>query len=527
MNRQFRRIVFVLGVALLFFPTAGEAVQEQRTLSVRELIDTKSKWPLFAENKIRFSVRGRVQSLTGNEIHMKNCKLRFLLNNADSFPKLKGQSKMIKLDGHFDLLNNKPVFRVTRVLAEFSQEQLHRQRSVDMKSSDPEAWRKLADYTAAEAKFYDDDDLFQIAAQAFEHSFQLERINRNDETPRDLIEWIRRMKSFGVSEDSLEMWEHDRFQQQWRELKTKQNLSSENLLRLARDIAERFPQALKPLEVNLPKLEEAYWKDPEKVFRESDQSRQDRLWRIFYKTLLSQEILNRALQTGENGDRIVKELKDAVPEEREMIREHDEKWMDWRFSRLDVAGRDEAVQLSAAYRERNEPERAIEVLKTWLEERLKTWQKEGAVGYVRAARESVSLLEDRERAYELLEKAWKLSPGEQEIEDAFASIGYRRHSGQWITTDAYAKLPPDPIEEAIRSGDVIEGMTPSQVKRSVGVAQKKQLSFSAGHISEAWIYGEESQTQLVVHFLRASHLPAEKGKVIAIGEQKATVKVSK
>ena len=74
------------------------------------------------------------------------------------------------------------------------------------------------------------------------------------------------------------------------------------------------------------------------------------------------------------------------------------------------------------------------------------------------------------------------------------------------------------MEEAIRIGNVVKGMTPHQVRRSVGIAARKQISFSAGHITEAWIYGERNQKQLVVHFLRSAHLPVEQGKVIAIGE---------
>lgn len=518
MRDNLRRIAGMVAVLMVSQGMLLHAAQDERVISIRELMDVKEKWPLFAENKIRFTVRGRVGSRTNEEIHMRKCELRFLLKSKDNFPKLKPGSFMIKFTGHFDLNEKTPVFRVSRVYSEFSQENLHSQKSVDMKTTDPKAWRKLATYTAAEAKFYDDEDLFRLAAEAYEHAYRVERTTLENESPEQIQNWITQMKTFGVSADAIELWEHELFQIRWRKIKNEPKENREAILRLASDISQKYPQALTPLEVDLPKLEASYQADPVKLFHESDQKQQDRLWRLFYRSLMTTEILARAKPSGENAAQVRKELQDAVPDDPELIQSYDQLSLDWRFSQLDRAGRDEAVQLSSDYRQRNLPDRAREALKLWIDERLKTWKREGAAGYVRAARESVNLLEDREWAYELLEQAWKLSPGENEIEEAFASIGYRRHSGKWITTVEYEKLPPDPIEVAIQKGSVLEGMTPHQVRRSVGSARRKQISFSAGHISEAWIYGEKTQKQLVVHFLRASHLPVEQGKVIAIGE---------
>ncbi|MDG2389477.1 MAG: hypothetical protein P8M30_09195 [Planctomycetaceae bacterium] len=496
------------------------AYAEERVISIRELLDVQNKWSLFAENNISFTVRGVIGSRTDAQIHMRKCNLRFLLDSPDSFPRLKPGSKMVKLEGRFQLQGKDPSFRVTKANSEFSLEQVHLQMSVDIDVTDPLEWRKLARYTAAESKFYDNRDLFLVAARSFEHSYIVARTQKGNATIEEITNWVAEMKAFGVPKDALEVWDYERLMLEWRKLQISAAKQSDPFLRFAKEVATKYPVALTPLDVPVPKLEAMSERNSLVTFREADQSQQDRLWRLLYREVMKREILLSAKADGSNADNIRDQMKDAIPDLPDMYLSYDLLWLDWRFSQLSQSGKEEAIKLSAEYRKRKQPERGLIALETWLEKRLELWSQDGASGYVRAAQHYLELLEDKEKAYELLLKAWKLSPGEEETVKALESIGYRLHSGSWILKSNYDKLPPDPIQSAIRNGEVIKGMTASQVERAIGKPEERRFSFSTGHISESWMYGDSQRKRTVVHLLRPATVEGQFAKVIAVGELK-------
>jgi len=515
-------IYFSFVLSLLLYTTIGQVSHaDERVLSIRELMNEKENWRLFAENGSAFTVRGVIGSRTDAQLHMRNCPLPFYLKSPDSFPRLKPGVNVIRLQGRFQLARGKPQFSVSKVTSEFNLAQVHRQMSVDIDPTDPEAWRKLAEYTASEAEFYDSAELFQVAARAFEHSYLVARTQAGGTNARQIKEWIAAMREFGVSDDAVEIWEYERLQMLWDELRRSRKRSSEQLLQLAKTVSQTSKASLKPLEVPLPQLEEQYQKAPVETFREANQTQQNRLWRLLYREIMLDEILSSAKTDGSNADRIRDAIAKNVPDRPDLIQKHDSLWLDWRFSQLSKAGRDEAIELSTEYRNRQQPDRAQEVLETWLEKRLEFWKKDEAAGYVRAAQQYLDLLEDRDPAYELLRKAWRLSPGEEQTASALRALGYRLHGGTWITKKKYDALPPDPVEEAISRGEVLKGMTASQVLRALGKAEQKRHAFSRGHVSEAWVYGEDNRKRLVIHMLRSATTPSEQARVIAIGEMNA------
>jgi hypothetical protein len=495
---------------------------DERVISIRELLDVQKNWTLFAENNTSFVVRGVIGSRTDAQIHMRKCNLRFLLDSSESFPRLKPSSKMVKLTGRFQLEGKAPIFRVTKANSEFSLEQVHRQMSVDIDVTDPSAWRKLARFTAAESEFYENPELFLVAAKAFEHSYIVARTQKGNATSEEITNWVAEMKTFGVPKDALEVWEYERFMLDWRKLQNSTEMkNSDQFLRFAKEVATKYPVALTPLDVPVPKLESLSESHPLVTFREADQSQQDRLWRLFYREVMKKEILSTAKADGSNADKIRDQLKDALPDLPDLYLSYDLLWLDWRFSQLSQSGKEEAIKLSAEYRKRKQPERGLIALETWLEKRLELWSQDGASGYVRAAQHYLELLEDKEKANELLLKAWKLSPGEAETAKALESLGYRLYSGSWILKANYDKLSPDPIQSAIRNGEVIKGMTARQVERALGKPEERRFSFSTGHISEAWIYGDSKRKRTVVHLLRAANVDGQFAKVIAVGELKS------
>jgi tetratricopeptide (TPR) repeat protein len=275
------------------------------------------------------------------------------------------------------------------------------------------------------------------------------------------------------------------------------------------------------LELPQPKLNEAYQKNPQQLFSESDDDRRQRLLRLFYMNVTRTEILLNADSKGRNAEEILERLKASLPDDPDLINRFEDLRLSWRFSQLPQASRDAAIELSQEYRERKLPEKARHTLEVWLEARLKNWRQEGARGLVRAAEEYLSLLEDDQTAHKLLLQAWKLAPGEEDTKSALQRLGYRLHGDRWITEKEFEKIAPDRVEEAIKNGEVLLEMTARDVRRALGAPSEIHTSVSAGEVLQSWIYGEPGTLRSVVHLARSSQYPADQAQVIAIGELKA------
>lgn len=487
--------------------------------SVRQILEVKKSWPLFAENEIPFVLQGHIGSVTNNEIHMRYCReLRFFLSSDTDPLRLPPGKTMVKLTGKFKMRDETPIFEVDKIETTSSFVQQHRARSVEIKFRDPDAWRKLAANTKAEAVFNQSPELHALAREAFVKACREERAEKKQVTDENLAAWITEMKKFGVEQQVLDVWEHERLWQKWRSV---QSASDPDVaLRFANELATKFPEARTPLELPQPKLHEAYRQNPQELFSEADEDRRKRLLRLFYMDVLRREILMKADPKGSNADAVAARLKASLPDDPDLINRYEDLHLSWRFSQLPQASRQAAIELSREYRERQLPKKARETLEVWLEARLASWRKEGARGLVRAAGEYTTLLEDETTAHELLLNAWKLAPGEDDTKAALERLGYRLHDGRWITEKEFEDLPPDRIEEAIKAGEVLLQMTANDVRRALGLPAEIKTSVSAERVTQAWIYGEPGTVRSVVHLLRSSGQPVEQARVIAIGELK-------
>lgn len=508
----------ILGIATLaILAGGGQRCHAEEVYSLRQIVAAKDNWSLWAGTETEFVIQGHIGSLTNNEIHMRHCReLRFFKKTATELPRRKSGETMIKMTGRFKLQEKTPIFEVDKVESTSSFVQQHRLRSVSMNFRDPAEWRKLAASTHAEAVFNKSEELHSLARKAFEEACRVERAAKKKVTDDDMTGWIAQMRKFGIGAEVLDLWEHDRLWMKWRSVK--RNKEGEAILRFANELATSFPESRNPLETPQPKLEESYLEDPQELFSQSDEDRRQRLLRLFYMNVTRIEILMNADPQGRNADTIVERLRATLPDDPELINRYEDLWISWRFSNIPQASRESAIELSREFRERKLPERARETLEVWLKARLENWRKEGARGLVRAAEEYTSLLEDDKTAHELLLKAWALAPGEEDTQTALERLGYRLHADQWITEKEFNKLPPDPVEEAIKQGEILLWMTAGDVKRAKGPPTEIRTSVAATQVSQAWIYGDPGTVRQVVHLVRSSRQPADKAVVIATGD---------
>lgn len=81
------------------------------------------------------------------------------------------------------------------------------------------------------------------------------------------------------------------------------------------------------------------------------------------------------------------------------------------------------------------------------------------------------------------------------------------------------KPPPkaDPVEQAIRNGEALPGMSPGQVRRAMaGAPQYVLRTASSLAINEVWIFERVGRTRTVVHFRRHHKQPRSESRVVNV-----------
>ena len=169
--------------------------------------------------------------------------------------------------------------------------------------------------------------------------------------------------------------------------------------------------------------------------------------------------------------------------------------------------------LAVLYREKlHQPERAKELLRSWLDElrhhRLSATDAEGRVAL---AQQYETLINDRSTAIELLQDAWKIDPKSKEIADAFLQRGHRKINDQWVepSRSRAADMAGDTDKAAPTSGSAsgsLLRLSPREVRvRLGGKPDRVVRSASQGQMIEQWIYFGARQDQ----YINLLHTPGD------------------
>jgi len=238
------------------------------------------------------------------------------------------------------------------------------------------------------------------------------------------------------------------------------------------------------------------------VYLQADEKTRRKLHRIFYGDVLLASILRAANRKGSDGFVIADLIDNALPERHGLAELQRERELKERLAHVDRLTRPEMLDLADRFRRKKQPDKADETVANWLKATEKQLRTEGPVGLMRAAEEYIDLLEDEEKAIELLKEAYKLSPESERISERLTQLEYRLQDGEWIPAKLVKERLETPIQKAIRAGRVIEGMTATQVRRTLGAATSVTRIATSGQVSELWIYGEPSGSRITIHLLR-------------------------
>ncbi|HEX8203553.1 MAG TPA: hypothetical protein VF590_23965 [Isosphaeraceae bacterium] len=160
--------------------------------------------------------------------------------------------------------------------------------------------------------------------------------------------------------------------------------------------------------------------------------------------------------------------------------------------------RAELLELAGAYEGRNQPQRARDLKRRWLDDqRVRLLDASDVAGRIALARQYEALLGETATAAALLREALALDPGSTEAADAFRGLGFRNVDGAWVASEPPRAAPvPAPLEAF--GVKLPLGATPEEVLAKLG-GQPDQVARSAtqGGILDQWIYRSPRTTRYV------------------------------
>ncbi|AMV39506.1 hypothetical protein [Planctomyces sp. SH-PL62] len=143
-----------------------------------------------------------------------------------------------------------------------------------------------------------------------------------------------------------------------------------------------------------------------------------------------------------------------------------------------------------------EPGAAIDFYRDWLKARRDRLSETDAEGPIALAALYDELLHDSDQARELLERAWKIAPGSNEVTEAFKLRGYRRAGDEWIkdSPNLQAAATPPPVE----GEQGLRGKTPAEVRAVMGLEpSSKTIVATKGRVILQWVFVETRQRRYV------------------------------
>jgi tetratricopeptide (TPR) repeat protein len=166
---------------------------------------------------------------------------------------------------------------------------------------------------------------------------------------------------------------------------------------------------------------------------------------------------------------------------------------------ISALGRGELLELAKSYEERNQPQRARDLKRRWLDDqRDRLLDATDVDGRIALARQYEALLGDTATAAELLRAALELDPESTDAASAFRNMGFRNVDGAWVAPETpRAAAEPTPGSAADWDDSLLGESREQVVAKLGGKPDQIARSASQGGILEQWIYRGPRNTQYI------------------------------
>ncbi len=481
--------------------------------TVQSFQAAREMWPQFAEFGLSITLEGRYSAASGNLLRLEKCELQFRPEPGKTLPRVPRDSRNVQVTGVLKEAGNSFVFIVKQLRELPSDAEEYKKRLAAIDSGKPEQWYELGEWARSRGKFYDDESLIEQGQQAFLQGLTGERRNLEVGDTDGLLALSSRAGELGLSRALQQELRHEAWRVRW---ETQRRAEEPDYQPIFKALAREFPGSAVPAEDVEPELVTAYQQDPLGTYRKTAVEERGVLHRLFFREVVEHQIAAKVAADGSNGSAIAAELEQRLPELAARAEMHRQRELEYRLGLVSRATRGEAMALAETFREREQPALARRALSGWLANRTTELRKEGTSGLLQASDDYLSLLDDKATATKLLEEAYALTPESAAVRKRFEQLGYRFEAGRWVEFTAPRMVPEDPIQQTIRDGHVTVGMSPSQVRQTLGAPRKITRIASLGKIHEVWQYPEGRGKSLTVHFLRRSHHRPDEARAVGL-----------
>lgn len=453
---------------------------------------------------------GVIGSDANRQIRLLHCKAKFLPGRRQLHD-VKG-AENVEISGYVRV-ERKEVFVDIQSFAILPSDVARfKQREIDLESRDPNGWYQLADWAAARAKKYPNDELAELGIGAYRRAVSIERRNANGdpETLRKLIKKVKaekRLKDFDAADI-----EHEILRAESASL---DRSSPEAIREFARRVRDRLPftdrSEAPPLDAE---TRASYTKDPIGVFASQDDSGRGRLARYWQAELLDQahERLYATRQKSplEIADLAAADLPDYPEFERKWILRAQESAQ----TRMGELSRREIEELAHRIAdELQDPTILDRLLKTWLDvqdrqlhekERAAEQQAlaNGAAVPQKNVRTRYELAQTHlewfdndpdsiRRVTDLLREVLAIDPSFVPATALLERIGMRQQAdGNWANPDEGSSAP-------ISGGSIRVGMSAEKVLATLGEPEGRSRVVTAGRVGHLWTYHGIDETTYI------------------------------
>lgn len=489
---------------LLMTLFAGTQLEGADAVSIQQLMADKQagRWNTYAESGQAMTIEGRCASVATSLLRFQNCDLNFYWHEENApFPSLSPRGgRTLEVAGHFAFKSGKPAFLVDQLRESPSDHERLRLRKIGLLDASADAWYALGNWAMKRAGFYNDPDLQSDAREIDAEGLRRERRALPDDALDAKIALAPKFAQFGLPDAQRVDFLHESFARRWDSMK-KENVA--DLDQFAAKLKANLRGCQTPPAGRDDQLRNRYRANPIAVYASSSSNVRARLNRILYADVLLAALKAAARRDLLDDLQLADRIDQQVPEfhaEAENLRSHA---LDDKLAHVAALTRQEALALADVFTSRGQQAKAAQAKKDWVQARTSQLQKEGRPSdLAQAAREYQTLLDDNETAARLYIEAYEKAPAkaDKEIVDQLNHLGWTLVNGKWITQAQAAALSLDPATQKAQTGGFV-GMSRDQIRKALGNPDSVTRVVSAGRVNEVWIYTDNANSRVVVHFL--------------------------
>jgi len=496
------RVILFAIISCFFFSFCSDCVAQTQEFSIPEFVSLEDKWNSMIGKPLR--IEGRYSAFSPTAMRFQKCNLKFSLPPNPVHPK--GRSKNIEVNGTLKQEKNKLVFRVTRFRLLPNDEDYFLSKKKTLSNNDPVPWYTLGEKSLERGKFYEDRFLLKLGTDLLEEGIQIERQQHKPITPTFLSELAVKAAQLGLPERlQLSLIFESLHIQMLAALKSKKT----DLSLLRKQIEKQLPGSSIPLTSLQGVIFDRFRKSPLSTFQNANDHARRQLSRLFYLQVLQEEYRRRLINDARNGDAVAEDYQKNAPDDPKTAQSFRQMALTYRLKNITSVRRNEVLEVAREYRSQNKPEMALTALKTWLDYRTSQLNKAGPSDYVATAIDYEQWFSDHNKSEEILLAGIERFPDDKELRSQLTKRDYIESKNQWVARSSLPKTMPNKIQQAMKTGRIVKGMSREQVANSLGAPKTVSRIASARQTVLIWNYPD---AHLAVRFTQR---PEKTGYVVA------------